>query len=211
LAGGGCTIPLSVSQPAGAGTAVETREDAIDPATCSILVETGSLPNAAPPPLLQKLFAQGAQTSSTTANPLLPNYTVSEEHVGSIAHWNDRAQGWMNQIGDTLDWRYNGGCTTETYDWNSAYSLGVNWYYQSFNKYEQRDCNDAQVNANGNFADNNSPCTTGTVYNIYNSQFLWGYYNGGANGNTTGYVVGGNCVAAESLHDDLYGPYAGRE
>ena len=191
LAGGGCalTTPELVLTPTGANK-VTGREDAIDYTTCQYLWESGAPAGSVVP-------AVRAHTSQ---------YTVWESQVESLAASRDLLGANLNSIGNTLRWRYNGGCTTELANWSAYPFPAINWHTDNFNKSATQDCTHAIIWTNAIFEDDNF-CPN-AIYNIFNKDNLAGHYDGSA-AKDVSWSVPPNC-AIEHLTVDLWWDYSGK-
>ena len=78
----------------------------------------------------------------------------------------DQLNGNLNWIGITLQWWYNGGCTTELAAEYGVPVAGVNWKTDNFNSSAGQDCAHAIGYTNAVFEDDNfcpHRCTTSST------------------------------------------------
>jgi hypothetical protein len=202
---GGCLIPSGGTDTAGGPNATEVDEIALNLSTCSAVEATGVPPASVITQVFGNLFnspnAVGSDPGLAQHDPLTisPDYTVYQAEVEFAAVWQDDIDGRLNEVGEGVTWRYNGGCTTENVGWSAAASSGVGWTISyPINASMSRNCGSETVTANEEFQDG-SFCNGNATYNVNTAVQLQGQANGDAWDYKSGFADGSSCASNENF------------
>ncbi|HET6448802.1 MAG TPA: hypothetical protein VFG31_06795 [Conexibacter sp.] len=194
----GCRIPggtLTSDDVAAGATAVEEREDAIDPSTCTYLYETGT------PPAGKGVAQSGDQSASSTATASSKPATDASAHAAAVAShtvhlytaFRDPIDITVNSMRQVEHWTDSNGCVlssngTATWTWYTT----SGWFDFGGTENNGMTCDhgiDRVYHAMGN----NKFCALQEVTSFYNTNALAGHGNGSWAANWNDYNTGAAC------------------
>lgn len=194
----GCRIPggsLTSDDVAPGATAVEEREDAIDPSTCTYLFETGT------PPADKSVTPSGSESAGSTATAASPPTADTSAHAAAVAShtvhlytaFRDPINITVNSMRQVEHWTDSNGCvlsSSGTANWTWYTTSG--WFDFGGTESNGATCNhgiDTVYHAMGN----NKFCALQEVTSFYNVNNLAGHGNGSWAANWNDYNTGATC------------------
>jgi hypothetical protein len=223
--GGGCSMPggsLSSSELAPGASTVEEREDAIDPSSCTYLMEIGTPPasvstarshaasNAETVGAASSSVTSPAKTASLSSSTIATNTGAVQAHAATVAYhqaflytdWEDPAFITVNSVTMYQNWYDNGTCVLSgsgqgVFTWYSP----TGWFNFGGTTAENVDCYHANYNVY-NAMGNHTFCLGQEVNSYYNENNLAGHYNGQWAANWNDYNTGAVCKDLLHFDDD---------
>jgi hypothetical protein len=194
----GCRIPggsLTSEDVAPGASAVEEREDAIDPSTCTYLYETGT------PPAGESVGSDDGQSASSTATASLDPTADTSAHAAAVAShtvhlytaFRDPIDITVNSMRQVEHWTDSNGCvlsSSGTANWTWYTTSG--WFDFGGTENNGMTCAhgiDTVYHAMGN----NKFCALQEVTSFYNVNNLAGHGNGSWAANWNDYNTGATC------------------